>query len=62
MTKADIGICGLAVMGQNLALNMESKGFAVAIFNRTAQKTKDFIEGQAKTQNMIPAYEIKGFY
>jgi len=61
MTKADIGICGLAVMGQNLALNMESKGFAVAIFNRTAQKTKDFIQGRAKTKNMIPAYEIKDF-
>lgn len=61
MTKADIGICGLAVMGQNLALNMESKGFTVTIFNRTAQKTKDFIEGRAKAKNIIPAYEVKDF-
>ena len=39
MEKADIGLIGLAVMGENLALNMESKGFTVAVYNRTTEKT-----------------------
>jgi len=43
MTKADIGLTGLAVMGQNLVLNMESKGFTVAAHNRTVQTTHDFV-------------------
>lgn len=51
MIKAGIGICGLTVMGQNPALDMESKGFTVTVFNRTAQKTKDFIEDRAKAKN-----------
>lgn len=61
MAKADIGLWGLAVMGQNLVLNMESKGFTVAVFNRTTQKTRDFAQGQAKGKNIIPAYEVKDF-
>jgi len=61
MAKADIGLWGLAVMGQNLVLNMESKGFTVAVFNRTTQKTKDFVTGKAKGKNIIPAYEVKDF-
>jgi len=61
MAKADIGLWGLAVMGQNLVLNMESKGFTVAVFNRTTQKTKDFVEGKAKGKNIIPAYKVKDF-
>ena len=44
MNKADIGLIGLAVMGENLVLNMESKGFTVAVFNRTTSKVTDFIE------------------
>jgi len=59
--EADIGLWGLAVMGQNLAMNMESKGFTVAIFNRTRKKTEDFAEGRAKSKNIIPAYEVKDF-
>jgi len=59
--EADIGLWGLAVMGQNLAMNMESKGFTVAIFNRTRKKTEDFAEGRAKGKNIIPAYEVKDF-
>jgi 6-phosphogluconate dehydrogenase len=43
MSKADIGLTGLAVMGQNLVLNMESKGFTVAAHNRTVQTTHDFV-------------------
>ena len=38
MKKADIGLIGLAVMGENLVMNMESKGFTVAVFNRTTEK------------------------
>jgi 6-phosphogluconate dehydrogenase len=61
MAKADIGLWGLAVMGQNLVLNMESKGFTVAVYNRTAEKTKKFAEEQAKSKNIIPTYEVKDF-
>jgi len=45
MEKADIGLIGLAVMGENLVLNMESKGFAVAVYNRTVSKVDDFVAG-----------------
>ena len=61
MANADIGLWGLAVMGENLVLNMESKGFTVAVFNRTTEKTKKFAEGKAKGKNIIPAYEVKDF-
>jgi len=61
MAKADIGLWGMAVMGQNLVLNMESKGFTVAAYNRTAEKTKKFAEEQAKGKNIIPTYEVKDF-
>ena len=53
MKKADIGLIGLAVMGENLALNMESKGFTVAVYNRTAERTVRFIEGRAAGKNFI---------
>ena len=46
MDKADIGLIGLAVMGENLVLNMESKGFTVAVYNRTVSKVKDFVGGR----------------
>ena len=45
MKKADIGLIGLAVMGENLAMNMESKGFTVAVYNRTTSKVDDFTAG-----------------
>ena len=61
MAKADIGLWGLAVMGRNLVLNMESKGFTVAVYNRTLQKVEDFAEGQAKGKNIVPTYEVKDF-
>ena len=48
MAKADIGLIGLAVMGENLILNMESKGFTVACYNRTVSKVDNFINGRAK--------------
>jgi len=43
---ADIGLIGLAVMGENLVLNMESKGFTVAVFNRTVEKVDSFMSGR----------------
>ncbi|MBR6530681.1 MAG: NADP-dependent phosphogluconate dehydrogenase, partial [Clostridia bacterium] len=57
--KADIGLIGLAVMGENLVLNMESKGFTVAVFNRTTEKVKNFAEGRGKDKNIIPAYSLE---
>jgi 6-phosphogluconate dehydrogenase len=46
MGNADIGLIGLAVMGENIALNMESKGFSVAVYNRTTSKVDDFLHGR----------------
>ena len=54
--KCDIGLVGLGVMGRNLALNMADHGFSVAVYNRTAQKTRDFINGLEAKQNITPAY------
>ncbi len=59
MSKADIGLIGLAVMGENLILNMESKGFTVACFNRTVSKVDDFINGRAKGKNIIGCHSIE---
>ncbi len=50
---ADIGVVGLAVMGENLILNAESKGFTVACFNRTTSKVDDFVNGRAEGKNII---------
>ncbi|MFQ5824516.1 MAG: NADP-dependent phosphogluconate dehydrogenase [bacterium] len=61
MKKSDFGIIGLAVMGQNLVLNIERNGFSVAVFNRTAKRTKEFIEGKAKGKNIIDTYDIAEF-
>ncbi len=59
MKKADLGLIGLAVMGENLVMNMESKGFTVAVYNRTTSKVTDFIEGRAKGKNIIGAYSVE---
>jgi len=58
MSKADIGVVGLAVMGENLILNMESKGFTVAAFNRTVSKVDAFVAGRAKGKNIINLLSI----
>ncbi len=58
MSKADIGLIGLAVMGENLILNMESKGFTVACFNRTVSKVDNFINGRARGKNVIGCHSI----
>ncbi|MCC7300522.1 MAG: decarboxylating NADP(+)-dependent phosphogluconate dehydrogenase [Verrucomicrobia bacterium] len=59
--KADIGLIGLAVMGENLVLNMESKGFTVAVFNRTVEKVDAFIAGRGAGKKFIGAHSIKEF-
>lgn len=59
MSKADIAVVGLAVMGENLILNMESKGFTVACFNRTLSKVDNFINGRAKGKNIIGCHSLE---
>jgi 6-phosphogluconate dehydrogenase len=61
MHAADIGVVGLAVMGENLILNMESKGFTVACTNRTTSKVDDFIQGRAAGKNIIGAKSVEEF-
>jgi len=58
MAKADIGLIGLAVMGENLILNMESKGFTVACFNRTVSKVDNFLNGRGKGKKIIGCKSI----
>ncbi len=59
--QCDIGIIGLAVMGENLALNMESKGFSVAVFNRTTEVTENFARGRGKGKNIQPTRTMEEF-
>jgi 6-phosphogluconate dehydrogenase len=59
--QCDIGIIGMAVMGENLALSMESKEFSVAVFNRTTEVTEKFASGQAKGKNIQPARTMEEF-
>ncbi len=58
MQKRIIGLIGLAVMGENLALNLESKGFGVAVYNRTADRTRAFMEGRGAGKQFTAAYTI----
>jgi len=59
MTKCDIGLIGLAVMGQNLVLNMDDHGFKVAVFNRTVSRVDDFINGNAKGTEVVGTHSIE---
>ncbi len=59
MAQADIGVVGLAVMGENLILNMESKGFTVACFNRTVSKVDNFVNGRAQGKNIVGCHSIE---
>ncbi len=60
--EADIGMIGLAVMGQNLVLNMVDNGFTVAVFNRTTSKVDDFMNDAAKgNKGVLPAHDLAGF-
>jgi len=58
---SDIGLVGLAVMGENLALNMESKGFHVSVYNRTVEKVDHFMEGRGKGLNFYGAHSLEDF-
>lgn len=59
MQTADIGLIGLAVMGENLVMNMELKGLTVAVFNRTIQKVTNFVEGRAKGLSILGTYSLE---
>src|SRR6478752_10236344 len=59
--QCDIGLIGLGVMGENLVLNMESKGFSVAVFNRTTEVTEKFASGRAQGKNIRPTLKLEEF-
>jgi len=61
MNPSDIGLIGLAVMGENLVLNMESKGFSVSVFNRTTEVTKKFAATRASGKRILPTLSIEEF-
>jgi len=58
-SKCDFGLIGLAVMGENLALNVESRGYRVAVFNRTTSKVDDFIAGRAAGKNFVGCHSVE---
>ncbi len=57
--SADIGVIGMAVMGQNLALNIESRGYTVGVYNRTAEKTRELVEGTGKGKRLEPVFSLE---
>ncbi|WP_029688170.1 NADP-dependent phosphogluconate dehydrogenase [Thermoanaerobacter sp. A7A] len=59
--KNDVGLIGLAVMGQNFVLNMARNGYSVSVYNRTEEKTKKFIEEKVKDEKIYPFYALKNF-
>src|SRR5437899_5588643 len=59
--QCDLGLIGLGVMGENLVLNMESKGFSVAVFNRTTEVTEKFAAGRAQGKNIQPTRTMEEF-
>ena len=59
--QSDIGLIGLAVMGENIALNIESKGFPISVFNRTVSKVDDFMNGRAKDKKFFGAHSLEEF-
>ena len=59
--SADIGLVGLAVMGENLVLNMESHGYTVAVFNRTTAKVDEFLAGRGKGKKFVGAHSPKEY-
>ncbi len=59
MSQADIGLVGLAVMGENLILNMESRGYTVACYNRTTSKVDDIVNGRAKGTKIVGTHSLE---
>lgn len=61
MSKQQIGVIGLAVMGKNLALNIESRGFSVSVFNRSPEKTHDLLANEGKGKNLVGTFSVEEF-
>ncbi len=59
MNSSDFGLIGLAVMGENLVLNLERNGFKVAVYNRTTDKVEDFVHGRAKGKQIKGCYTLE---
>ncbi|GAH72432.1 unnamed protein product, partial [marine sediment metagenome] len=59
MSNYQFGLIGLAVMGQNLVLNIERNGFSVAVYNRTAARTEEFVAGPARGKRIKPCYSLQ---
>ncbi|KQL42012.1 6-phosphogluconate dehydrogenase [Bacillus sp. FJAT-25509] len=60
MAKQQIGVIGLAVMGKNLALNIESRGFSISVYNRSVEKTEEFLK-EAEGKNVVGTFSIEEF-
>ncbi len=60
MTKQQIGVIGLAVMGKNIAWNIESRGYSVSVYNRSAEKTNEMVE-ESKGKQIVPTFELEEF-
>ena len=61
MSKGHFGLIGLGVMGENLVLNAESNGFSSVVYNRTREKTDDFMAGRGAGKQIQPAYSLQEF-
>ena len=61
MGTQQVGLIGLAVMGENLALNIESRGYTMAVFNRTTAKTEKFVAGRAKGKSIVGTKTVEEF-
>ncbi len=59
--KCEIGVIGLGTMGRNLALNFADHGFSVAVYNRTAEKTREFMAQEAGSRDLLPGYDLQEF-
>ena len=59
--KCEIGVVGLGTMGRNLALNFADHGFPVAVYNRTAEKTREFMAREAGARDLRPGYDLQEF-
>ena len=60
MTQS-FGVIGLAVMGENIALNIERNGFPIAVYNRSRSKTDAFMENRAGGKNVVPTFSLEEF-
>jgi 6-phosphogluconate dehydrogenase len=61
MSLMDVGVIGLAVMGQNLVLNIEGRGYSVVVFNRTSERTQEFAASRAEGKHISAVYSLEGF-